>query len=392
MRPRNLRAQGVHLARAWTSRGTWLAVVGLALIFYGTSPSVGSAASWSLLTPKAPTARLSGVSCSASESCTAVGRYTSGTGKEFELAEAWNGKEWTFRSVKETGGSGLLGVSCPSEWCMAVGHLGSGTGESARAVSWTKTGSTGEYPAISGPKEAKGFGLAAVSCTSKEACMAVGHYTSSAGKELALAELWNGKTWTAQEPPSPKEAEAVTLTGVSCTSTEFCIAAGHSEAGGPGELIEQWNGKVWTIVGPPPTGFSSLDSVSCASTKACMSAGFVKAEPLTEQWNGEKWKFGNLKEGTESEPGYEHNILQGVSCPTSESCIAVGHYIKKTKKEVTLGYSWNGKEWSLQATKNPETAEATTLEAISCTTKENCIAVGHYTTESRETPLGEKYA
>lgn len=227
--------------------------------------------------------------------------------------------------------------------------------------------------------------------------MAVGHYTSKTGQELPLAEFWNGKAWAIQEPAAPKEVERVTLTGVSCTSVEFCVAVGYGhqkiEKELQVELIEQWNGKAWSIAVSQTAGWDALNGASCATAKACMGVGFVKFEPLTEQWNGEKWKFGNLKEGTESEPGGEHNILQGVSCPTSESCIAVGHYIKKTKKEVTLGYGWNGKEWTLQETKNPETAEATSLEGISCTTKENCIAVGHYLNSSGfETALAEKYS
>lgn len=404
MRLQHLCARNGHLARVWSSRGARLAVVGLALAIYGASASVGSAASWSLLEPKAPKlggkvakARLSGVSCNGSTSCTAVGHSSDETGKEFELAESWDGKEWSFRFVKENEGSRLLGVACPtSEWCMAVGRIHTGAEESARAVFWTKVGGIGEYPNIGGPKEAKGFGLTAVSCTSKEACMAVGHYTSKAGQELPLAEFWNGKSWVIQEPPNPKEVETVTLTGVSCTSVEFCVAVGYGYQKVEKlqvELIEQWNGKEWSIAVAPTAGWDALNGVSCATAKACMGVGFIKAEPLAEQWNGEKWKSANLKEGAESEFGGEHNILLGVSCPTSESCIAVGHYIKKTKKEVILGYSWNGKEWSLLETKNPETAEATTLESIACTTKENCIAVGHYINSSGfETALAEKYS
>ncbi|HEY2718755.1 MAG TPA: hypothetical protein VGI52_03925, partial [Solirubrobacteraceae bacterium] len=144
---------------------------------------MASAATWTVQEVKSPkgatSARLSAVSCSSSEFCTAAGSYTTTAGR-LELAELWNGKEWSARVTKTSPGSELLGVSCPSEWCMAVGYL-NGTELVARTVYWTKSGATGEYPNPPLPVEAKSPVLRGVSCVASESCIAVGSYLNKEG-------------------------------------------------------------------------------------------------------------------------------------------------------------------------------------------------------------------
>jgi hypothetical protein len=63
------------------------------------------------------------VACVSSNSCEAVGQYTSTTPNTEPLAAGWNGSTWTLQSVpKATGTSDALmtGVACPST-CMATG-------------------------------------------------------------------------------------------------------------------------------------------------------------------------------------------------------------------------------------------------------------------------------
>jgi hypothetical protein len=61
-------------------------------------------------------------------------------------------------------------------------------------------GQTWSIPSTPNPTGAKSSGLAGVSCTSSEACTAVGHYVNSSSVEVPLAERLSGKTWKAQEP------------------------------------------------------------------------------------------------------------------------------------------------------------------------------------------------
>jgi len=65
-----------------------------------------------------------------------------------------------------------------------------------------------------------------VSCTSAQACTAVGDHGASTSPNLTLAERWNGTAWTIQDTPNPVGATASELRGISCISASACTAAG----------------------------------------------------------------------------------------------------------------------------------------------------------------------
>jgi hypothetical protein len=62
-----------------------------------------------------------------------------------------------------------------------------------------------------------------VSCPSATSCVSTGWYIGLTGQEFALADLWNGRAWTAQTIPSPSQ---VALTGLSCPSSGACQTVG----------------------------------------------------------------------------------------------------------------------------------------------------------------------
>ena len=72
--------------------------------------------------------------------------------------------------------------------------------------------------------------LTAVSCTSANACTAVGWYTNSGGVTVTLAERWNGSAWSIQTTPNPPGATTALFEGVSCPTTTACTAVGASFA------------------------------------------------------------------------------------------------------------------------------------------------------------------
>jgi hypothetical protein len=69
--------------------------------------------------------------------------------------------------------------------------------------------------------------LTSVSCASSGACTAVGYYATSSGREMTLAEAWDGSAWTAQATPNPSTTLSSVLTGVSCAASA-CAAVGYS--------------------------------------------------------------------------------------------------------------------------------------------------------------------
>jgi len=94
--------------------------------------------SWSIQSTAQPAGQkgdvqLQGVSCVSSSACTAVGRYVTATeggaaSEERTLAEIWNGSSWTVQSTTNVEGKkfdALAGVSCSaSNACSAVGNGG----------------------------------------------------------------------------------------------------------------------------------------------------------------------------------------------------------------------------------------------------------------------------
>jgi hypothetical protein len=65
------------------------------------------------------------VSCTSTGPCTAVGNYTDSSGVDHDLAEVLNGTSWTFQTAADpTSGQQptLTGVACTaSDGCTAVG-------------------------------------------------------------------------------------------------------------------------------------------------------------------------------------------------------------------------------------------------------------------------------
>jgi hypothetical protein len=91
----------------------------------------------------------------------------------------------------------------------------------ASATEWTSQGT----PRLARRQTAL---LAAVSCSSPTACMAVGNESRSVGAPISpLAERFNGARWTIQKLPREPHGK---LLAVSCTSSRSCLAVGALES------------------------------------------------------------------------------------------------------------------------------------------------------------------
>lgn len=126
--------------------------------------------------------------------------------------------------------------------------------------------------------------LNSVSCTSPASCTAVGWYATSVGWST-LAEYWDGSTWAIQATPNPADSGESSLNGVSCTSDTSCTAVGWFEKSNAHEfpVAEYWDGSTWVIqVTPTPIRDSlnlSLDGVSCTSSGTCTAVGHYLTSP-----------------------------------------------------------------------------------------------------------------
>lgn len=208
-------------------------------------------------------------------------------------------------------------------------------------------------------------------------------------------------TWSAQATPEPSTPANSTLTNVSCVSAAFCMAVGVSDSGttstggAPTQVdtfAEQWNGSGWSILPMPAAGSKPLlTAVSCGSATYCVAVGYTQsdgrndvaqnfgvsssaARALVEVWNGVSWTV-----ATTPASSYPGGGLDGVSCPTSSFCLAVGSHgpvRSDSNSNKPLAEAWNGTNWSMQDM--VLVAYGTYPLAASCTAADACTAVGWY--------------
>ena len=141
---------------------------------------------------------------------------------------------------------------------------------------------------------------------------------------------------------------------------------------------------VQAMPSPPssPNSNNVLDGVSCASSVSCVAVGSYISSAgigvtLAEYWNGSTWAV----QHTPNPAAATSSGLQQVSCTAPTSCTAVGEYVTSSGAGFTLAEHWNGSKWWVQATpKPPGATNFSTLVGISCARARGCTAVGWYDT------------
>jgi hypothetical protein len=243
------------------------------------------------------------------------------------------------------------------------------------------------------------------SCPSRESCVAVGSYESSEldgsyRREFPVADTWSAGQWSLDALPIPEGAgDQVALTGVSCGSTDACLAVGYerSTAGARVPVAERLNGtEGWSIssMSPPAAAREAgLEGVSCSSSTECMAVGLSVngsgAElPYAARWSGGRWSELELS----AVPKAANAVLEGVSCPSASSCVAVGFSESSAGVKSALSESWSGgSSWSSTSAQAPAEAGSVMLSAVSCAASDACTAVGTYTTSGGQASLAERW-
>ena len=367
---------------------------------------------------------LTDVACPSAAACYATGSYAQGRTSK-TIVERWDGAKWSMVTIPDVEGDATL--ACPTATdCFAVGPSRKDSKGVLEGVALR--GGAGSWSTVdlaaNGPKTGVSSDVA---CASPSTCFMVGYNRS---KNPVTIEKWNGTVWTnltVSQPvlpdstlsdvasagtvcftvghssaplgsptktlilrrtpsgwnvvnsPNPKNGRQITLTGVSCPTTTLCFAVGTSDGK---TLIERWNGKAWSVVPSPnnPEWGGRLSDVSCAGAKFCFAVGSISGESidtLTERWDGTAWKI-VPSPSRHPTPRFQEagiNFLQGVSCVSATSCLAVGNdtgYLSNYTE--TLAEHWNGSKWAI--VKSPNPATYSNLAAVSCVSAKNCYAVG----------------
>jgi hypothetical protein len=212
--------------------------------------------------------------------------------------------------------------------------------------------------------------LRGVSCNDANNCLAVGF---AAGRSLALR--WDGTTWTPTSAADYPSSTTSSLASVACTSASDCIAAGTATLNAGAQTrgyATRWDGTSWTLASftPPPNArYRPLNGVSCNTTTTCVAVG----EDLSWQQAGASWNPVLLA----TAPLTTINAL-ALSCPTATSeCTAVGS-VRPSGSATTaaLAEHWDGTSWTT-ATMPALPAGSSLLSGVDCAVAGNCVAVGN---------------
>jgi hypothetical protein len=317
----------------------------------------------------------------------AVGGYqTSSASQYLPLAEHWHGSTWTptFPPSPGTFVNRPLGVAAvsPSDvWAVGASFsLSAGVSNQILIEHWTGT----SWSLVPIPNQGAGpnllNGVAAVPSTS-DVWAVGGYYPTVGGLRQALAEHWDGSSWTPVLPPN-QGAEVNELTGVAAVSASDVWAVGYYGATGGffKPLAEHWDGSSWTPMFPPAPGThdAELTGVAAVSASDVWAVGSYFAadghkETFIEHWTGSTWTPALLPPN----PGVGDNRLTGVAAVSASDVWAVGYYAPSANLTHTFMEHWDGSSWTAVFPPNP-IADTSVLNGVAALPSGKVWAVGAF--------------
>jgi hypothetical protein len=331
--------------------------------------------------------RMKEVSCPSPSFCMAVGNRSipDGVGADTRnLAEKWNGSEWTVTETPEPEGafwSFLEGVSCTSStWCMAVGKADTPSFNGFYALYWNGTKWTAAMPAT--PSSGHEPELHGVSCVSSSWCVAVGDYyvINPFTEYLPLIEIWNGTSWSVQSSSMSPALGLLELFNVSCSSTTQCMAVGMATENGEtskeyeAPLVLGLSGSTWSrLTGLPanPLKNTGYDDVSCPASDFCIVGGgswetvegLLTLADFSLAYDGGAWREVNV-----------NGRISDISCISVNWCEGVSGFEGQPHAQ-----HWNGEKWVAEETLLPTSGEFVGgFDGVACADVSSCEAVGDY--------------
>ena len=266
------------------------------------------------------------------------------------------------------------GISCTSgAFCMLVGDMTDPTGHT-EATTNTLYGnpSVGQgdgagwnsYSGVGFPGSMS-WTLSGVSCIDSADCVAVGH-TDQSGKQVVLAEQWNGTKW--QSISSGIAGVSGLLSSVSCTTLAFCATVGDEGNSATG-MVAIWDGASWTVHAAPDT--SRLMSISCVVSGTCLAVGSFRNTPVLIQWNGSALQSIPIASNQSFSGSFD-----GVFCLSGLTCMAVGNR-ETGAGSMPVADIWTGTTLEAAEIGLPDSGGAVTLRSVTCTATNVCYAAGN---------------
>jgi hypothetical protein len=161
--------------------------------------------------------------------------------------------------------------------------------------------------------------------------------------------------------------------GISCFAQGVCVAVGGYY---PGNVVSASQAAIgleafggWSVSHLPSAAPAVLNAVSCPSLESCVAVGTGDSSPIAFVQSGSQWVALNPALPT----GYTSGELLSVSCPTVGDCVAVGTVTNAAGTTYAYIESLADGSWS---TTPPATADASLLGVSCAVSITNCVAVG----------------
>jgi hypothetical protein len=218
------------------------------------------------------------------------------------------------------------------------------------------------------------------------------------GSNVAAAATTTSGTWSVATSPSPPGLMANELNAVSCPSAGVCVAVGYSATStGASALAETLGNGGWALMTEPsvPGAYTAeLQGVSCVSATSCVAVGYYQVKGASQQTLVATLANGTWTVTASPNRGTGNNELDSVSCPQAGTCVAVGYYqgtSSQSSPSRALAEELLDGTWTL--TSVPDSGSATNvLKGVSCPSPGACVAVGYYDDAGVDRALTEQLA
>lgn len=275
---------------------------------------------------------LQSVAAIASSDVWAVGYYYDNTTNEdITLAEHWNGAGWSIiPTPNPEAESQLFGVSATASndvWAVGNSYNPSSYAWSALIEHWDGTSwSVVASPSPTGAYQVL-YGVAAISASD---AWAVASPTST----VPIIEHWDGNSWSiVSDAPATINGH---LQGISAAGANSVWAVGYqfiSSSQPQAALAEYWNGTSWTLMPNFTDGSNNVNLNSVVALPGTQQAVAVGKEyvgggaeqPLMLQWDGSSWSKMPI-----TSPNSLGSTLNAVAVIPAYSLWAVGSYAPTT--------------------------------------------------------------
>ena len=291
----------------------------------------------------------------------------------------------TLLSHGSTTGSDLSTVAVSSDdvWTFGYTEQADGTDPALAEHFDGHTWTTVDLPSPSGAIATYPFAATAFAA---DDIWVVGHSEDSNDVWSTVTEHWDGTSWSIVPSHNPAGAADTYLYAVSGSSSDdvWAVGTGLTASGNNTTFAEHWDGASWSVVTTPAPSatFSELNGVVAISSDDVWAAGSYQSSDglpsLLEHWNGTKWKV----VASPNPPGYQLTQFGPLVAFGADDIWSIGYEADSTGAIVPMASHYNGKRWRIRFMQDPSDSLGALLLGASASGPDDIWADGLYLNSS----------